>query len=39
MEEILTDKEDDWYIPLFCKKHEVTGTKMFKEGGKDRIIS
>lgn len=39
IEEAFEDKGDDWYIPLFCEKHEQKGQKAFKEGGKEQIIS
>jgi hypothetical protein len=38
MEERLETQDDDWFIPLFCEKHEEPGWKEFAQGGRKKIM-
>jgi hypothetical protein len=39
MEEIMQNSKEDWFIPVFCEKHEKTGVKEFMSGGFSKLCT
>lgn len=39
METRMEKASDDWFIPVFCEKHEAIGTQKFIDGGKEILAN
>lgn len=38
MEDLVKNSNDEWYIPVFCTKHQENGYKEFVAGGKEKLL-